>query len=244
MVSKRRLPRTASSCIWNTSVNGDCKPSFSSLFHCLMPSTIIFSLSHHIQLQMTLAFLAPSLRIWTVSVLLWVIFAQRGCGCPVHPWRCSRPGWMGPWAAWAGMKCGGWWPDCGRGLELHDPWGPFQPGPFYDSIIYLGPASLLPHFLCLYAFRSCVFIQAGFLPSLLLVVIITDRSSVWRRKSLKISQLSESLFPPGSSHEMPCSLCPWHYSHTLVFVPAIYLDFQLQLASFKLSLIFFFFFQS
>ena len=27
-----------------------------------------------------------------------------------HPWRCSRPGWMGPWAAWAGMKCGGWWP--------------------------------------------------------------------------------------------------------------------------------------
>ena len=22
--------------------------------------------------------------------------AQRGCGCPVHPWRCSRPGWMGP----------------------------------------------------------------------------------------------------------------------------------------------------
>jgi len=27
-----------------------------------------------------------------------------------HPWRCSRPGWMGPWAAWAGMKWGGWWP--------------------------------------------------------------------------------------------------------------------------------------
>ena len=26
--------------------------------------------------------------------------AQRGCGCPVRPWRCSRRGWMGPWAAW------------------------------------------------------------------------------------------------------------------------------------------------
>ena len=25
-----------------------------------------------------------------------------------HPWRCSRPGWMGPWAAWADIKCGGW----------------------------------------------------------------------------------------------------------------------------------------
>ena len=22
----------------------------------------------------------------------------------------TRPGWMGPWAAWAAMKCGGWWP--------------------------------------------------------------------------------------------------------------------------------------
>jgi len=31
----------------------------------------------------------------------------------------------GPWAAWAGMKCGGWWP-C-LWLELHDPGGPFQP---------------------------------------------------------------------------------------------------------------------
>ena len=27
----------------------------------------------------------------------------------LHPWRCSRPGWMGPWAAWAGITCGGWW---------------------------------------------------------------------------------------------------------------------------------------
>ena len=43
---------------------------------------------------------------------------------------------MGPWAAWAGMKWGGWWP-CMQlgGLELCDPWGPFQPGPFYDSVL-------------------------------------------------------------------------------------------------------------
>ena len=27
-----------------------------------------------------------------------------------RPWRCSRPDWMGPWAAWSSIKCGGWWP--------------------------------------------------------------------------------------------------------------------------------------
>ena len=54
---------------------------------------------------------------WTSggSSLLWEWWgagtaAQRGCGCPVHPWRCSRPGWLGPWAAWAGITCGDWWP--------------------------------------------------------------------------------------------------------------------------------------
>jgi len=27
-----------------------------------------------------------------------------------RPWRCSRPGWMGPWAAWSSIKCGVWQP--------------------------------------------------------------------------------------------------------------------------------------
>ena len=26
-------------------------------------------------------------------------------------------------------------PECGRGLEFHDPWGPLQPKPSYDSIL-------------------------------------------------------------------------------------------------------------
>jgi len=26
------------------------------------------------------------------------------------PWRCSRPGWMEPWAAWSTIRYGGWWP--------------------------------------------------------------------------------------------------------------------------------------
>ena len=38
-----------------------------------------------------------------------------GTGCPErpwmpHPWRCSRPGWMGPWATWSSIRYGGWWP--------------------------------------------------------------------------------------------------------------------------------------
>jgi len=28
----------------------------------------------------------------------------------LHPWRCSRPGWMGPWAGWSNIRYGGWWP--------------------------------------------------------------------------------------------------------------------------------------
>ena len=36
-------------------------------------------------------------------------------GCPERlwmpcPWRCSRPGWMGPWTAWSSIRYGGWWP--------------------------------------------------------------------------------------------------------------------------------------
>jgi len=27
-----------------------------------------------------------------------------------RPWRCSRPGWMGTWAAWSSITCRGWWP--------------------------------------------------------------------------------------------------------------------------------------
>jgi len=27
-----------------------------------------------------------------------------------HPWRCSRPGWIEPWAAWSSSRSGGWWP--------------------------------------------------------------------------------------------------------------------------------------
>ena len=52
-----------------------------------------------------------------------------------HPWRCSRPGWTGPGAAWFSITCGDWWPCMQHGLELHDPRGPFQPKSFHDSMI-------------------------------------------------------------------------------------------------------------
>jgi len=46
-------------------------------------------------------------------------------GCPeklwiFHPWKCSRPGWMGPWATWS-SKWEGWWPCLAGELEIHDP---------------------------------------------------------------------------------------------------------------------------
>ena len=30
--------------------------------------------------------------------------------CVLRSWRCSRPGWMGPWATWSSTKSGAWWP--------------------------------------------------------------------------------------------------------------------------------------
>jgi len=52
----------------------------------------------------------------------------------LHPWRCSRPDWMEPYATWryqiwrlVALPAAGRW-------ELSDPWGPFQPKPYCDSM--------------------------------------------------------------------------------------------------------------
>ena len=50
-----------------------------------------------------------------------------------RPWRCSRPGWMGSQAAWAGAHSSSWQPILQQGLEHDDPQGPFPPKPFCDS---------------------------------------------------------------------------------------------------------------
>ena len=48
-----------------------------------------------------------------------------------HPRRHSRPGWMWLWAAWSA----GWRPCTEQGVGTNEHCGPFQPKPFYDSMI-------------------------------------------------------------------------------------------------------------
>jgi len=48
-----------------------------------------------------------------------------------HPCRHSRPGGMGPWAAWAGGGQPCPWP----GVALGGLWAPLHPQPFYGSMI-------------------------------------------------------------------------------------------------------------
>ena len=43
------------------------------------------------------------------GIFLLIPWWGPGPGCPEklwvpNPWRCSRPGWMGPWAVWAGGR--------------------------------------------------------------------------------------------------------------------------------------------
>jgi len=71
------------------------------------------------------------------SSLLWEWWGA-GTGCPEklwmpRPWRCSRAGWMGPWVACLALNVRCVALPVAGGLELDDPWGPFQPRPFYDS---------------------------------------------------------------------------------------------------------------
>ena len=60
--------------------------------------------------------------------------AQRGCGCPVPGDVQGQVGW-GPGQPGLVLNVEVGSPACGRGLGSDDPWGPFQPKPFYDSMI-------------------------------------------------------------------------------------------------------------
>jgi len=57
--------------------------------------------------------------------------AQRSCGCPLPG---SVQGQVGQGVEHPGLVVGV--PACGRGLELDDLQGPFQPKPFYDMTYY------------------------------------------------------------------------------------------------------------
>jgi len=92
--------------------------------------------------------------VWAFSLFLWRYIIQ----CPErlwmpHPWRCSRPGWMGPWAAWSSIR--GWWPCMQQGVGASWSLGPFQPKPSYDSmILWLTICFYWVYFNCL--FKKCV----------------------------------------------------------------------------------------
>ena len=115
-----------------------------------------------------------------LSSLLWEWWGA-GTGCPDrlwmhHPWRCSRPGWMGPWAAWSSIKCGGWQPCLWQGswslMILRVPsnpshsvilwiWSDFQ-GQLYYVMVPQDVASLTSPWLSIYfsflqkqRFRPC-----------------------------------------------------------------------------------------
>ena len=59
-----------------------------------------------------------------------------------HPWRHSKPGWMWLWAAWSS----GWQPCIAGGLKFDDHCGPFQPRPFYDSMMTNQQFAVFEHF--------------------------------------------------------------------------------------------------
>ena len=71
------------------------------------------------------------------SPLIFVRFKcfKSGEGRAKCPWRCSGPGWMGPWAASSSIRYGGWQPCLWQGVGAFD--DPFQPKPFYDSVIFV-----------------------------------------------------------------------------------------------------------
>ena len=58
---------------------------------------------------------------------------KRGCECPILGGVQGQVGWdPGQPGLVPDLEVGG--PACGRGLELGDPWVPFQPKPFYDCV--------------------------------------------------------------------------------------------------------------
>jgi len=53
-------------------------------------------------------------------------------------------------------------PACGRGLELDDPWGPFQPKPFYDSMIRVSVFRGMQDLARLWTYSGLYFFQISF----------------------------------------------------------------------------------
>jgi len=150
IVLKKNVTCSFSNILWTALSN----PVDAEIGACLGPSVAHIPCRHQTEEmqvmktlgQNTLTVVFPT-TTWKREDLGWMLGGSSlpgewwgaGTGCPERlwmprPWRCSRPGWMRPWATWS-SKWGGWWPCLAGGLEIHDPWGPFQPRPFCDSVI-------------------------------------------------------------------------------------------------------------
>ena len=67
-------------------------------------------------------------------------------GSTPPPWKCSRPGWMKPWATWSSPRSGGWW-SClwQRSWNLMILWVPSNPS--HSMILWLlQPLPVLPKY--------------------------------------------------------------------------------------------------
>jgi len=51
---------------------------------------------------------------WNCLIILWsnswYLHYYEARRFAIKIWRCSSPGWMGPWATWSSTRSGGWWP--------------------------------------------------------------------------------------------------------------------------------------
>ena len=84
---------------------------------------------------------SPAVKLGsTQEILVPFVFSQVAGGihgmvrCPIPGGAQGQVGWgPGQPGLVLNVEVGG--PACGGGLELHHPWGPFQPTPFYKSMI-------------------------------------------------------------------------------------------------------------
>jgi len=88
-------------------IQGELIPSSGGRMHQITPEGLYSGITHGLKLKERRFRLDVRSKFFTDRlVMCWNSCPER-LWMP-HPWRCSRPGWMGPWAAWSGIKCEGW----------------------------------------------------------------------------------------------------------------------------------------
>lgn len=83
----------------------------------------------------------PAFLFFSTWFCIFFLVRRFFSGCPARLWVpctsvCLRSIEWGPEQSDIALDLAIGNPGCGRGLEPDDPWSPFWPKPFYDSIIY------------------------------------------------------------------------------------------------------------